>query len=65
MSTYLWKVTATKNWGSILKGMTVEIVVKNRTGKPSISEIQNAIAIKYSIKVSSGLSESTFDFVKG
>jgi hypothetical protein len=66
MSNYLWKVTANKSWAVVTKGMELDIVVSNRSGKPNIKEIASALSSKYGIKdlSGSGLPESTFDFKK-
>lgn len=66
MSNYLWKVKANKNWNVVAKGMEVDIVVSNRSGKPFVREIASALVAKYEIKdlSSAGLPESTFDFIK-
>lgn len=65
MSSHLWKVSANKNWGKVLKGMAVEVMVKNRSGKPSIKQIQEALEEKYSIKIGGGLPQGTSDFQEG
>lgn len=65
MSAYLWKVTAKKSWAKVEKGMSVDVIVTNRSGKPRIREIQDALEKKYNIKIGGGIPESTFDFVKG
>ena len=64
MSRHLWKVTANKESGEIAKGMSVEIVVKNSSAKPTIREIAQALSDKYDIKdySGSGKSMSMFDF---
>lgn len=66
MGKYLWRVTANKNWTSVVKGMEVDIVVENRSGKPFVREIAKALTNKYGIKdlSGSGLPESTFDYDK-
>jgi hypothetical protein len=45
--------------------MMVEVLVINRSGKPSVKEIHEALEKKYPIKVGGGMPESTFDIVKG
>jgi len=65
MSTTHWKVIAKKQWSTIPQGTEVDIIVKNRSGKPSIKEIGEAIETKYGIKPPGGLPESTFEFIKG
>lgn len=66
MSNILWKVRAVKQWSAVAKGMEVDLVVENRTGKPYIRDIAKALTNKYGIKDlgSAGLSESTFEFIK-
>lgn len=64
MSAHLWKVRAKSQWATIPQGVEVDIIVKNRTGKPTIKEIGEAIQKKYGIKSPGGLPESTFEFVK-
>lgn len=64
MAGILWKVRANKDWSSVRKGMEVEIIVENRTGKPYIKDIMDALVKKYNIKAVSGAAESLFDFTK-
>lgn len=66
MAGTLWKARANKSWSSVAKGMEVEIVVQNRTGKPTIKEIAQALTNKYGIKdlSGSGMPDSVFDFIK-
>jgi hypothetical protein len=66
MSSTLWKVRAIKQWAAVTKGMEVDIVVQNRTGKPFIRDIAQALTKKYGIKdlSGSGLPETTFEFYK-
>lgn len=64
MSTYLWSVIAKKNWGTVLKGMSVDVIVNNNSGKPSIDKIKEALQIKYNIKIAGGMPSDTFDFQK-
>ncbi len=66
MSNILWKVKAIKGWSAVAKGMEVDIVVQNRTGKPYVKDIAEALTRKYGIKdlSSAGMSESIFDFTK-
>ena len=47
----LWKVTAKRESGKLLKGMSVEIPISDRSGKPRTKEIAQAIAAKYNIEV--------------
>ena len=47
----LWKVTAKRESGKLLKGMSVEIPISDRSGKPRAKEIAQAIAAKYKIEV--------------
>lgn len=65
MSSYLWKVKSNKAWANIPKGLEVDVVVSNRSGKPNIKEISEAIINKYKITPKGGMPESTFDFTKG
>lgn len=67
MSSILWKVKAIKSWSVVTKGMEVDIVVQNSSGKPHIRDIAQALTRKYGIKDLSGagLPESTFEFIKG
>ncbi len=64
MSSYLWEVTANKNWGKVTKGMMVEVLVVNRTGKPNVKEIQEDLEKKFPITIAGGMPESTFDITK-
>ena len=47
----LWKVTAKRESGKLLKGLSVEIPISDRSGKPRTKEIAQAIATKYNIEV--------------
>lgn len=61
----LWKVTVRKESGKILKGMSVEIAVSDRSSKPRTKEIISAFLAKYNVEVSeSKCSESYFDIEK-
>lgn len=61
----LWKVTAKKEGGKIVKGMSVEIPISDRNSKPRANEIATAIKSKYNIEVNEGrCSEIYFDIVK-
>ncbi len=64
MSATVWKVKAIKNFGKLVTGMEIEVVVRNRSGHPSITEIRDAIKIKYGIDNLSGLPPTTFDYTK-
>lgn len=64
MSVYLWKVKAVTNWGTVVKGMEVDVIVRNNTGKPNTDAIRAALENKYSIKIGGGMPSSTFDFQK-
>lgn len=64
MSNFIWKVKTNKNFGKLVKGMEVEVIVKNRTGQPNIAEITEAIKVKYGIDSLGGLPASTFDYFK-
>lgn len=65
MSTSHWKVTAKKKWNKIPEGLEVDILVNNRSGQPTVKEIQEAIERKYGIPAISGMPTSIFDFIKG
>lgn len=61
----LWKVTVRKESGKVLKGMSVEIAISDRSSKPRAKEIVNAFQAKYNVEVSeSKCSESYFDIEK-
>jgi len=42
MSDYLWKIKAVTNWGKVVKGMEVDVIVRNNTGKPTTDAIRDA-----------------------
>lgn len=65
MSTYHWKVKSIKKWNIIPQGIELDIIVKNRSGKPNIREISEALERKYNIKAPGGMSDSIFEFIKG
>ena len=64
MNSILWKCTANKSFGKVAKGMVAEVVVTNRTGKPTIKEIQTTLETKYAIKIGGGMPETIFEFIK-
>ena len=45
--------------------MIIEVVVVNRSGNPSVEDVQEALEKKYSIKIAGGMPGSTFDYEKG
>lgn len=45
----LWKVTAKRESGKIVKGISVEIPISDRSSKPRAKEIATAIKAKYNI----------------
>ena len=47
MANYLWKVTAIRNNGKVLKGMSVEILKSGTNAKPSQKEIAKALTTKF------------------
>lgn len=61
MSTYLWKVTLTKTVNKLPKGLSVDVIIRNRTGKPNIEDIRKAVKDKYNLDVPSGFSMSNWD----
>ena len=61
----LWKVTAKRESGKLVKGMRVEIPISERTGIPSAKEIAQAILFKYNIEVGeTRCTEIYFEIVK-
>ena len=50
----LWKVTAKRDSGKVVKGMSVEIVISDRSGEPRPKEIVSALQTKYNIEVKEG-----------
>lgn len=44
--------------------MEIEVVVRNQSGYPNITEIRDAVKIKYGIDNLSGLPPTTFDYIK-
>lgn len=55
----LWKVTAKRDSGKVVKGMSVEIVISDRSGEPRPKEIVSAFQSKYSIIVNEGIYNSS------
>lgn len=65
MAKYLWKVEVVKNSGQLVKGMSVEIIMENTSGKPLAKHIIEAIKNKYGVTVSScHCTNSNFQFQK-
>lgn len=63
MTSFLWKVTAKRNNGSVKKEMSVEILKIGVTNKPNQVEIAKALNDKYDSNVhSSHCGSSEFDF---
>lgn len=61
----LWKVTAKRESGKLVKGMSVEIPISNRSGKPRAKEIAQAIISKYNIEIGeTRCTDTYFEFVK-
>lgn len=61
----LWKVTAKRESGKIVKGMSAEIPISDRSGKPRAKEIAQAILSKYNIEVGeTRCTETYFEIVK-
>lgn len=56
----LWKVTAKRDNGKILVGMSVEIPISGRSGEPRAKEISNAFLQKYNIVVSESKCSTTY-----
>ncbi|MFV0158264.1 peptidase [Empedobacter falsenii] len=65
MSTHLYKVSAKKEYGKLAKGMSVEIVIRNASRKPTQREVIDAVNQKYGANTAvNGLSLTNFDIVK-
>ena len=63
MANHLFKITAIKNNGKLLKGMSVEIIRKDTTSKPTQHEIAEAISKKYNIEINhSSCGHINFEF---
>lgn len=62
----VFKIKAIANWGAIVKGMEVEVVVKNNTREPLGDEIQKAFSEKYDIKAPNGVyhNKSSFEIIE-
>ncbi|MDM1551633.1 hypothetical protein [Empedobacter falsenii] len=58
--TNLWKVTAKRDNGKILVGMSLEIPISGRSGEPRAKEITTAILQKYNIVVSENKCSTTY-----
>lgn len=64
MSNLLWKIESKSKWVNIPKGIDVDIIVQNRTGKPTLEEISKAIEKKYNFIPERGFGENLFEFEK-
>ena len=66
MSRILWKVRAIRQLSVFAKGMEVDLVVENCTGKPYIKDIAKALTPEYDIKDLSNarMFESNFEFIR-
>ena len=64
MSTTLWRVISKTKWANVPKGIEVDIIIKNRSGKPKKAEISETIEKKYNFKQVSGFNDSVFNFEK-
>lgn len=56
----LWKITAKRDNGNILVGMSVEIPISGRSGEPRAKEITTAFLLKYNIVVSENKCSTTY-----
>lgn len=56
----LWKVTAKRDSGKVVKGMSVEIVISDRSGEPRPKEIVSAFQSKYNVEVSEGKCSNSY-----
>ncbi|MDP2454147.1 MULTISPECIES: hypothetical protein [unclassified Kaistella] len=61
----LWKVTAKRESGELVKGMNVELPISERNGIPRAKEITQAILSKFNIEVGeTRCTEIYFEIVK-
>ena len=60
----LWKVTAKGDSGKVVKGMSVEIVISDRSGEPRPKEIASAFQLKYNIEVNEGKCSSSYFLIE-
>lgn len=60
----LWKVTAKRDSGKVVKGMSVEIVISDRSGEPRPKEIASAFQLKYNIEVNEGKCSSSYFLIE-
>ena len=51
----VFKIKALKNYGVIVQGMEVEVIIKNATRNPLPNEIQKAFEEKYGINAPNGV----------
>jgi len=56
----LWKVTAKRDSGKVVKGMSVEIAISDRSSEPRPKEIVSAFQAKYNIQVKEGNCGSSY-----
>jgi len=62
---HLWKATARRNNGKLLKGMFVEILKSGTNAKPNQEELCDALNNKYKANIhSSHCGQSNFDFTE-
>lgn len=64
MANYLWRVAAKRDNGSVKKGMSAEILIKNFTGKPNAAQIAEALSEKYGEIKSSAVNVHFFEIEK-
>lgn len=65
MSVYLWRVVAVKDTAKLVKGMSVEIVIRNASRKPNQKEILEAFNQRFGAgTVPNGTSLTNFQIEK-
>ena len=60
----LWNVTAKRDSGKVVKGMSVEIVILDRSGEPRSKEIVSAFQLKYNIEENEGKCSSSYFLIE-
>lgn len=64
MRTTLWKVKANNNFGKIVKGMEVEIIIKGRSNQPTTKEVILALKNKYGIEGFTSIPSGLLEYIK-
>jgi hypothetical protein len=52
MTNHIWKITATRNNGTVKKGMSAEILKSGTSARPNQREIAEALSDKYKERIS-------------